>query len=137
LGNINFYSEEPSVVAMCDSIFCAPSFTVSFYSTINGDTTTTYSVTDLQTNGRLYNPYIEGFSPRVGVIFLYNSIPVGIGNIFIPPTIATQRFVEEPKYGTGDTAIDSFAISGLIVSSILVAVTLAKFVVWIVYNPSR
>jgi len=51
------------------------------------------------------------------------------------PTIQAVLYKEEERYDAGDNIIDSFAISGIIVSSMLLLVTLAKLLLWLLLTP--
>jgi len=128
--------DDISSVSFCNNYLCAISYTLMVFKSKKG-TTASYSVTNLATNNKLYNEDTKSYEPTTGLILLYNSKPVGIGQIYIPPTVTVQSFVQKSKYSTSDTAIDSFAISGLVVSSILVFITTTKLLLWFFFSPSR
>ena len=118
-----------SAGVLCTDTFsnCVPTFSNNVFITRNGDVEIT-SIVSTGTQALIAGK--DGFPAIVagrGVI-LYSGTAAQL------PTLQTIAFEEVPKYSSGDTAIDSLAISGIIVSIMLLLVTLTKIVLYVLFT---
>jgi len=133
LAEIFFY-DSPKVLispaAFCETALCVPTFDVKLEKKKDKNVTTTYVTTTFASNNLLASDLTTLEFISSVVVYSTESIRSA------PPTLRTSFFEEVDKYSVSDTAIDSFAISGIIVSSILLFVTLAKLVLFFIFNPN-
>jgi len=118
--------------AYCDSLVCIPSFDIRLTKKTGDPLESSYITSSLQTNTPI--PSVGNFTELnlvyIPITLFYSSE----GLASTPPTVRNSFFEEVDRYSVGDTVIDSFAISAIIVSSILLFVTLAKLLLFLVFN---
>eukprot|EP01102_Stenamoeba_stenopodia_P004429 TRINITY_DN1473_c0_g1_i2.p1 TRINITY_DN1473_c0_g1~~TRINITY_DN1473_c0_g1_i2.p1 ORF type:complete len:318 (+),score=52.44 TRINITY_DN1473_c0_g1_i2:61-1014(+) len=131
-----FYFKNPDVVidavAFCDFALCIPSFDVHLEKRKGKEVTTSYVTTTLASNNLLPDDIVNYPLSIRSILVFYSTESIQSS----PPTLRANYLKEVDKYTVTDTAIDSFAISGIIVSCILLIVTLAKLILFFVFNPN-
>jgi hypothetical protein len=113
----------------CELPFCAPTYSVTLLKMKNGTISPSYQATSLQSSLHSLTSSVIPFVPH-GIAGL------GTFSFVNGNSLKTELFIETDRYTTTDTAIDSFAISGLIMSALLLFVMLTKMAVWFFFNPS-
>jgi len=116
----------------CEAALCIPSLDIRLRKGSDGDKIESSYIASALTSNMFVQVNVT--KPELALISNVALFSTS-ATILVPPTVRTTYFVEEDRYSVEDTAIDSFAISGIIVSSILLFVTLAKLVLFFVFNP--
>jgi len=111
--------QETAISSTCESVRCVPQHFL--FVTVYRGGKTTLRQCDLTTQSNL---------------FQLSSIAVYGGSRSPIPTFQLFYYEEISKYGVGDNIIDSFAISGIVVSLMLLLITLVKLLLWLFMAPT-